>query len=277
MSQMYPQLFYKPLFACAASAKELTVQNYLSTLTVISRFLPDFWTRDPEMVSVALMSESANKTQGGVPTQGKARLGQSALLVELIGRVQVLRKADILSSVRAFLLPRYKSVRLSSQPSDPVHAATAKFFTVLEARLGVLLDAKVADCVPRIYIELTGMCTGKNNFGTTIAAHAILRSFSRDQDADSVAQAVCYIFPPKCNFIYHIHSASWLPCIITWLQYSDNRGLDVDRMDDEAQAELVASVERLETLYTAVQNSFRESHKVLYSRAYRLCASLKPP
>lgn len=96
---MYPQIFYKPLFACAASSKELTIQNHLSTLTVISRFLPDFWTRDSEMISVALMSDGVSKPSKLKPTWGKERLGQSALLVELIGHIQSVRTAQALSSV----------------------------------------------------------------------------------------------------------------------------------------------------------------------------------
>jgi hypothetical protein len=98
---MYPQIFYKPLFACAASSKELTVQNCLAVLTIISRFLPNFLTRDAEMLSVALMSEgTTNKPSGAKPTWGKARLGQSALLVELISRVQALRITEVSTMVR---------------------------------------------------------------------------------------------------------------------------------------------------------------------------------
>jgi hypothetical protein len=97
---MYPQIFYKPLFACAASSKELTVQNYLAILTAISGFLPDFWTRDVEMLSVAIMSDGANKPSEATPTWGKARLGQSALLVELIGYIQALRNKEASTTVR---------------------------------------------------------------------------------------------------------------------------------------------------------------------------------
>lgn len=79
----------------------MTVQNYLAILTVVSRFLPDFWTRDAEMVSVALMSESSNKSSNAGIVWGKARLGQSALLVELIGRLQAVRKAENLTTVSA--------------------------------------------------------------------------------------------------------------------------------------------------------------------------------
>ena len=144
ISHMYPQLFFKPLFACAASAKELTVQNYLSILTINARFLPDFWTRDPEMISVALMSEGSNKPQGTVPTWGKARLGQCALLVELIACAQALHKAEAMTSVCSFcILPKDGHLISFFQHPGPAHLAAAKFFTVLEARVGILLSAKV--------------------------------------------------------------------------------------------------------------------------------------
>jgi len=97
---MYPQVFYKPVFVCAASSKELTVQNYLAILTVISRFLPDFWIRDAEMISVALMSDGTSKPSETKGVWGKARLGQSALLVELIGRVQAMRDVESSTKVR---------------------------------------------------------------------------------------------------------------------------------------------------------------------------------
>lgn len=99
---MYPQIFYKPLFACAASSKELTIQNHLAILTAISKFLPDFWIRDAEMVSVALMSEGSSKLSGMKPVWAEARLGQLALLVELIEYIQAIRQAATLTTVRYF-------------------------------------------------------------------------------------------------------------------------------------------------------------------------------
>ena len=69
---------------------------------MISRFLSDFWTRDAEMLSVALMSEGTNKPSGEKPVWGKARLGQSTLLVELIHRVQALRNMDTSTTVRIY-------------------------------------------------------------------------------------------------------------------------------------------------------------------------------
>lgn len=45
------------------------------------------------------MSEGGSKPSGSKPVWGKSRLGQSALLVELIGHVQGVRQAQTLSSV----------------------------------------------------------------------------------------------------------------------------------------------------------------------------------
>jgi hypothetical protein len=64
----------------------------------------------------------------------------------------------------------------------------------------------------------------------------------------------------------------WLPRIIIWLLQFDKRAeyeTNV-QIDEYAQEELPSSVNRLETLYVAVQNSFRESHKVNTCQSYEL-------
>ncbi|KAJ7185784.1 hypothetical protein C8R46DRAFT_937409 [Mycena filopes] len=127
VSQIYPQVFYKPLFSCAASNKDVTVLNYLCAITAVARFLPDFWTRDAEMMSVALMSAGAggSKSSGAAgPTWGTARLGQSVLLLEVIGRIQAIR--------------RMKDT--SSNPDGFVDIV--KFVLAMETRLALLLDVK---------------------------------------------------------------------------------------------------------------------------------------
>ncbi|KAJ7653453.1 hypothetical protein B0H17DRAFT_1214685 [Mycena rosella] len=123
VSQLYLPLFYK---SCAASNKDFTVMNHLCAITAISRFLPDFWTRDAEMMSVALLNSSkTNAPANGEPVWGAARLGQSVLLGEIIGRIQaVLRTKD-----------------MSSAP-DNVYVDILKFVIILEMRLGLLLDVK---------------------------------------------------------------------------------------------------------------------------------------
>ncbi|KAI0631245.1 hypothetical protein C8Q77DRAFT_1062302 [Trametes polyzona] len=119
-----PKAFFKPLFTCAASMKDLTIANQLCALYSIARFYPALWTHDPEMMSVALMSDpsarTASTTQDGAPAKGKARYGQLVLIVELIQHLRHVR-----------------------QQRDPVVlAVTAKFAMSLEARLGILISAK---------------------------------------------------------------------------------------------------------------------------------------
>jgi len=104
VSRLYPQVFYRPLFACAASSKEFTVVNHLCTITILSKFLEDFWIRGAEMISVALMSDvgggNANaKETAANPVWGKARMGQSVVLLALIGQIQSERHAKELPSV----------------------------------------------------------------------------------------------------------------------------------------------------------------------------------
>ncbi|TDL25147.1 hypothetical protein BD410DRAFT_784972 [Rickenella mellea] len=131
-SQLYPQLFFKPLFACAASVKDVLVMHQLAILVALTRFMPDFWTRDAEMMSVALMSDpgagigKGKGKEGEAPIMGKARLGQSILLLELTCRLRDLR------------LAKKGTVSLPEQ----THSALIKFVTSLESRLAILLDAK---------------------------------------------------------------------------------------------------------------------------------------
>jgi hypothetical protein len=81
------------LFLCAASSKEFTVINHLYVILALSQYVPTFWVKDPEMVSIALMSDVGAKlgsmnAAGGDRMWTKARLGQSVLLVEVVGYIQ---------------------------------------------------------------------------------------------------------------------------------------------------------------------------------------------
>ncbi|KAJ7591203.1 hypothetical protein C8J56DRAFT_858679 [Mycena floridula] len=124
-SEMYPQVFYKPLFSCAASSKEFTVVNILCTITVISKFLPDFWIRNAEMMSVAIMSYAPPRQDLKGPVWGTARLGQSVIILELVAHIQSVRKA-----------------KEASTCPDNIFVDTVKFAVSLEGRLTVLLEAK---------------------------------------------------------------------------------------------------------------------------------------
>jgi hypothetical protein len=106
LSRLHPPIFFKPLFACAASNKELTVVNHLCTLVIYSSYVEDLWLRDAEMMSVALMSDvgAPKDLTSPLPSTGLpwsvARLGQSMLMVELIGRLQAVRRGRDASVVR---------------------------------------------------------------------------------------------------------------------------------------------------------------------------------
>jgi hypothetical protein len=96
--QLYPQLFYKPLFGLAGASKDSTIVGQLGVVTSLARHMPEFWIRDPEMVSVALMSDiggaiGKGKTKEGQPIPwGKTRLGQSLIILELVHCVKALTK-----------------------------------------------------------------------------------------------------------------------------------------------------------------------------------------
>ncbi|OSC98071.1 hypothetical protein PYCCODRAFT_1375895 [Trametes coccinea BRFM310] len=125
MAATCPKAFFKPVFTCAASMKELTIANQLCGLYAISRFYPGLWTHDAEMMSIALMTDpktarTATSEQGGEASKGKARYGQLVLVVEL--------------------LQHLKQVRQLRDPA--LLALTAKFAIALETRIGMLLAAK---------------------------------------------------------------------------------------------------------------------------------------
>lgn len=63
--------------------------NHLCTIQAHTKYVQDYWTRDPEMLCVALLSDIG--LGSGNDKRVKARLGQLVLLVELIGKIQKLR------------------------------------------------------------------------------------------------------------------------------------------------------------------------------------------
>ena len=108
LSHVHPQAFYKPLFACATGTSIVSVANHLSKLIAIGRYMPYLWTSDAEMVSVAIVGDpgggfaKGKGREGGQPSWGTARLGQSMLILELI---------DSIKSVRA----QYKELQIVSE------------------------------------------------------------------------------------------------------------------------------------------------------------------
>ena len=79
--------------------------NHLCTLVIYSNYVEDLWLRDAEMMSVALMSDvgAPKDLTSPLPVNGLpwavARLGQSMLMVELIGRLQAVRRSREASAV----------------------------------------------------------------------------------------------------------------------------------------------------------------------------------
>ncbi|KAI0266517.1 hypothetical protein BC834DRAFT_823723 [Gloeopeniophorella convolvens] len=129
VSQSHPKLFYKPLFSCAAGTKELSVLAHLRVVVMLARYLPSFWIRDVEMMLVALMSDSnsagkAMRDDAG-SSWGQVRLGQLALLVELIAHVQAAGQD-----------------KSAQTPSNTEFLNKARFFFTLEYRLGSFIEIK---------------------------------------------------------------------------------------------------------------------------------------
>lgn len=107
-AKRYPQVFFKPLFLCAASNKEIIIANYLRILIILSTHLPNVLTSNAEMMSVALMGNLSNTNstdETGNPTWEQARLGHCVVMVELINRLRTVRK----STVGLLVLPPKRS------------------------------------------------------------------------------------------------------------------------------------------------------------------------
>jgi hypothetical protein len=97
VSRWHPDVFYKPLVSCTASSKELTVVTQLCVIAAISRFIPDMWTRDLDMTMTILMMDIGGQGKGKStnvtnPIWGNARLGQSAVILEVISWIRSQRQ-----------------------------------------------------------------------------------------------------------------------------------------------------------------------------------------
>ncbi len=61
-------------------------------MCVLDKIVKDWWVRDAEMIGVALMND-IKVDDGGGKAEGKAgRLGQTVVLIELVGRLRALRR-----------------------------------------------------------------------------------------------------------------------------------------------------------------------------------------
>ena len=148
ISTSLPTVFFKPLFACAASDQEVIVVNHLCTLQVHSKYVSDYWLRDVEMMCFALMGDAGGSSEVGMSGQwGVARLGQLVLLVELIGKIQRIRHdkeaAANVSSFYSLILLKVSKLRYCIQPSDVRFVSILRYVATLETRLWLVIELKV--------------------------------------------------------------------------------------------------------------------------------------
>ncbi|KIO14193.1 hypothetical protein M404DRAFT_121469 [Pisolithus tinctorius Marx 270] len=228
VSRLYPQLFFKPFFSCAASSKELSVVHHLQQVVGVSALLPDIWLHDPDMIVVALMNEVGDK-QETHKTWGRARLGQTALLVELIMVIRALTPVDAAVPVRF------------KHPSNRVASAN-RFFSTLETRLGVMLDVRV-----RIFPHFPEVQTVLIPQSQRLLLSVLLRHIRL--------------------LTRSLKRSSWLSASISWLLHSqpgssiDDGGDDVLTVDDNVVAELLETTSQLEALYRSAQEAIQASHQ----------------
>lgn len=110
IAKKYPQVFFKPLFLCAASNKELIIANHLRTLITLSAYLPNILTSNAEMISVVLLgnlSNTGSTDEKNKPTWEQTRIGHCVVVVELISRLRTLRKSGV--SLLGILIKRSSS------------------------------------------------------------------------------------------------------------------------------------------------------------------------
>lgn len=117
--------------------------DHLCTLTAIGKYVPDYWIRNAEMISVALISDVGNPDeQKEAPTFKSAQLGQMIILIQLICQVQAARHKKEELSVRTIVIIFFHRLSFSKQTDSAFHDF-AKFLVSLESRLFVLLNARV--------------------------------------------------------------------------------------------------------------------------------------
>lgn len=136
LSTSHPQLFYKPVFACAAATTAETLAKPLRLATALAELLgPEaFWTRaDPQMVAIVLVGDVAprqpkGKGKEGAPGVVNVKIGRYAILVELILALQAVKT-----------------------PSSQL----AAFAQALETRLGAMLEVEERENpLPSVYRSL---------------------------------------------------------------------------------------------------------------------------
>ncbi|KIP07274.1 hypothetical protein PHLGIDRAFT_105851 [Phlebiopsis gigantea 11061_1 CR5-6] len=223
VSRQYPKVFYKPLFVCATASKDATVVNQLCILNALSKLVPDIFTRDPDMMAIALvndtttMSMSAATSSDGARAWGTPRIGQVALLVELVDRFQHAHDAKDLAMVSTSRHRMNCRSHYAYQTS-----AYVKFATTLEHRLGIAIEAKE---------KITNIPLSHRLFFSALFREIRL-------------------------LIRSLKPSTWLSSILSWtLQLQEFAD------DDSAQREVVATMRRLEMVYLQAEEGSQRSHK----------------
>ncbi|TFY56273.1 hypothetical protein EVJ58_g7743, partial [Rhodofomes roseus] len=222
ISHAYPRLLYKPIFTCAASAKDLTIGTQLCVLTCLTKFLTDFWFHDADMVSVALMSDPAGAKSPPVQGAkwGRARTGQSVLLVELITALRAARHSQDLRTVRDHFSPLGDAFMWRAQVST-----ATRFVTAVEARLGALIQAK------------------EQNTRIPVSQRILF----------------CALFREIRLLTRSLKPTAWLSSVISWASYDPDRE---DNEDVYQEEEVGISLDKLRALYAHANEALRGGSKV---------------
>ncbi|KAF5344076.1 hypothetical protein D9758_008878 [Tetrapyrgos nigripes] len=139
ISKLYPAIFYKPLFLCAAATKEYAVVNHLCTVVSMAKWVKGFWTGTGSPQSGGAEMDHSLLGDGTLKQSWpQARLGQSALIIELIATIQAARRVNEGSAPSSIV----RGNGFAGYGEDVDVGSVAKFAVELEGRLGILIEAK---------------------------------------------------------------------------------------------------------------------------------------
>jgi hypothetical protein len=199
------------------------------------------------------------KAREVAPRWGMGRLGQVVLILEIMTRVRAVRlkrEEEGKAEVCLFAgLDRVVSDRWN-QGGDDALIETVKFVTALEARLSILIEAKV-----RLASHLPGPLTGpmippqekKTMIPPShrrlycklfLEMRLLMKSLS--------SRKFALTFQPSILLLAEtvVHSATFLPLIVNWLLDAQSHGQG--RIDREAERELRETADQLRSVYETV-------------------------
>lgn len=122
------------------------------------------------MIAVALMSDPGNSFIKGKgkenpgPSWGKPRLGQCIVILELIAHLQKLtseKKDPTAVSLFKLHITHVPVLILNFQPYENSKEPVVRFMGALEARLAIMMDARVRPCLNmRTVAHIDRSCSG---------------------------------------------------------------------------------------------------------------------